>query len=226
MAEREGQVLTLGQGLIGALACIAMVLIAIIGTFGRGAIDGGDAVEVYLVTLGFLAPVFAVFVTSQVPVGGVPRTRTVPVGRILGALGLALALHFAAVLAVTGGDPEVFDLFHPFALFHLVWALAVLGLLSIRLVSYPVKLTDGLLIMLICGAGISAYVQGAMWAADGGRGSAHLFAFAELSPVLGLAQVAWMIAIPALLVRGLKRNLKAIAPGGGEVPEAPAKPAG
>ncbi len=214
VAEREGPVLDLGTGLLGLAACAGPVFAATLGIQ-----SGGVPSRLYLhepefcvSNLALLAPAFALFVMSQVPVGGAPSGRTVPVARILASLALALGLHFSATgVALVGGLGEILRVFQPYPLLYLSWAALVLGLLSIRIVAYPLGLMDRLVALLVAACIVHAAIQGGEWGVMGVAADDPLFSLSSISPVLGGLQAAWMVAIPVLLLWALRQNVGAIA---------------
>jgi hypothetical protein len=206
VAGREGPALASAEALVGAVTATWMVLVAVPGWDDPWRSDVDELY--YVLTLGLLAPVLGLLVMSRVPVGDVPPAlRRVPLRRLAGELAVVLGIHLGAVLCVAS-DPIGLGIFHPVALFYLAWSAAVLGLLAVRLVAFPVGVVSGVWVAFCGLCLLVAFGHAAAWSAEPeDLDLAHVFALSELSPLLGVLQAALTVWIPVSLVRTLRRNL-------------------
>jgi hypothetical protein len=101
---------------------------------------------------------------------------------------------------------------HPVALGWLAWCVVVLGLIAIRVVAIPAKVTANLWAGFCAMSLLVGFGQVVYWVESSRHHDLEdVFAMSELSPVLGLVQVALTIWIPWSLVRHLRKNLRAIS---------------
>lgn len=209
IAGRDGPALTRVEALVGLLTATVLALITVpyIDDMWR---QDNDEVY-YMMTLALLAPSLTLLMMSRVPVGDLPpNMRRLSLPRLLGELAVGMGIHLLAVLLISR-DPLSFGVFHPVSLAYLVWCGAVLGLLAVRAVAYPVSILNGVWLAFCTLALSVAFGHAAVWSAETGHlGLSHVFALGELSPVLGLIQVALTVFIPLSLVRALRKNLAAI----------------
>lgn len=208
VAGRSGPALTRTEALVGAVTAIILAMMTIPVWNDPWRQDTDELF--YFLTLALLAPAMAILVMSRVPMGDLPPSlRRVPLKRILGELGAMLGIHLVAVLAICA-DPLGFGGFHPVSMVYLLWCAGVLVLLSVRAVAYPMTILSGLW-TVFCGIGlVVGFVHAVMWAADKHLDAMDVVGLAQLSPLLGLAQVVLLVWIPVSLVRGLRKNLAGI----------------
>ena len=202
IAASSGPTLRRGEAFVGA----AMIVLASL-LVPHGSVDF-RAPEL-VGTLALVVVPFMLLVMARVPVGVLVGTGDAGrramrgvVLRCLGEFGAFVALHvFAATLLWWDG---------PWALsrtegsLHLVWALAVAGLVAIRVVVVPTRLLGALYLGFCLLMALVAYVTGAVFLVDGGGGSAF-FALSHLSPMLGAAEALLWIVIPWSLLRAPRR---------------------
>ena len=188
-----------------AAAAVTLHAVAVLPDY-----DNTNAIPAYFVSLGLAALPWQLILGGRVPVGDGPAAmRAIPLrGIMLELLGF-VALHAAVLVAVFGPDHVPLSFFGGL---HLLWALAVLGLLAVRLVALPTGIVGGLFAMLSFGAiyfelGMAALFAAAADPTDPYRPSVpSVFVLFEASAVLGLLQLALTVAIPVVLVRTLKQG--------------------
>lgn len=190
--------------LIGAVTCIGLVNVAMPD------LTYNDEFVRQYIGLAMLALPLSLLLMSRVPTGDShPRMRRVPVPKLLLEFGAWGVLHMVLVTVLFGVSVESL---HPVALGWLMWCTIVLGLIAIRVVAVPGKVAANLWAGF-CGMSLMVgFAQAIFWA----ESSRHhdlgdVFAMSELSPVLGLVQVALTIWIPLSLVRHLRKNLRKIS---------------
>ncbi|KIG14374.1 hypothetical protein DB30_06849 [Enhygromyxa salina] len=199
-----GVLLDRWSALIGALTCIALVNVAIPD------LNHSEAFVRQYIGLAMLALPLALLLMARVPTGdGHPRMRAVPVPALLLEFGGWGVLHFVTVAVVFGSS---ISSLHPVALGWLMWCTAVLALIAIRIVAVPSKVAANLWAGFCAMSLTVGFAQAVFWAeASQPRDLGEVFAMTELSPVLGLVQVALTIWIPVSLVRHLRKSLRAIS---------------
>ncbi len=185
----------------------AMVGIAMLSTLTLLSVPEG-ATQAWLGTLAMLVMPMQVLVMGRVPVGDAPAgTTRVRVGALLGEFAAFVAIHAVLAAAIVGlgwlGD------LRPAASLQLGWGLLVAALVSIRVVAAPAKLPTLVWAGFAYVLAIVTFVTGAINIASlrqpYGARSEVLFALWEASPVLGLVQAAFTLAIPVLFVRALRQ---------------------
>lgn len=197
---RQGAPLGSSAALFGALTCIALINLAIpaeVDTQEKG-------LRMYLGLAGLAIP-FTILLMARVPVGDdPPRMRRVPVAKLLAEFAAWGAAHIVVAALLTF---EIGYFLHPVALLWIGWCVLTLGLITIRMVSLPSNIAAHLFVGF-CGASlIMGYVQAIFWAFDRNHSVDHVFALGEVSPVLGLVQIAVTFGVPLLLLRNLRKNL-------------------
>lgn len=199
----DGTLLTGTQASIGALVCMLLVSIAF-----PDLSDNEAAVRQYF-GLAMLALPCVALLMARVPTGDGPASmRKISVPRLLLEFGGWAAGYFVLSALFFGTSCEAL---HPVALGWLAWCVLVSGLLAIRQVSVQTKVAANVWAAFCAFALTVGFFQACMWALDrGGHDLEEVFIFFDLSPVLGLMQVALAVWIPVSLVRHLRHNLGAI----------------
>jgi hypothetical protein len=200
---KQGASLSPGVALLGALTCIGLINLAI--PFDTNE----EGLRMYLGLAGLAIP-FTILLMARVPVGDdPPRMRRVPVAKLLAEFAGWGAAHVVVALVVAIGLNEFDDghSLHPVALLWIGWCVVTLGLIAIRVVSIPANIPTHLFIGF-CGASlIMGFVQAIFWAFERNHSIENVFALSEVSPVLGLLQVAVTFGVPLLLLRNLRKKL-------------------
>jgi hypothetical protein len=199
----DGALLTRAHALIGALTCIALVNVAIPHEGYQA-----EALRQY-VGLGILAlPFFALFLTRVPTTDGPPRMRKVPVGKLLLEFASWGVAHIVVVGVLFGLDLQAM---HPIALSWLGWCVLVLGLIAIRIVATPGKVAANVWAGFCAFSLVLGFAQSVYWGVEGRhRDLEDVFVMMQLSPVLGLIQIALTVWIPVSLIRHLRSNLGSI----------------
>jgi hypothetical protein len=199
----DGALLSRGHTLIGALTCIALVNVAI----PPQAYDA-QALRQYI-GLGMLAlPFFALFLARVPTSDGPPRMRKVPVPALLLEFLSWGVAHVVLVGIVFGLAPQGL---HPVALNWMLWCVVVLGLLAIRVVATPGKVASNVWAGFCAFSLTLGFGQSVYWGVERGNHELEeVFVLMQLSPVLGLIQIALTVWIPVSLVRHLRANLGSI----------------
>jgi hypothetical protein len=87
----------------------------------------------------------------------------------------------------------------------------VLGLIAMRIVATPSKVSANLWAGFCTFSLLLGFGQSVFWGVDGGHKDIDdVFVMMQLSPVLGLLQIALVVWIPLSLVRHLRSNLGSI----------------
>jgi hypothetical protein len=192
------------EGLVLAATVSVLAIVAVVEPLHR---EVGEALLV--VSLAVVLPSLIALTSARVPVGDVPAClRRVPARALLGELTLWVALHVGLVVLVWSAVGErafVRHLWHAGALVHMAWAIAVAGLLAIRVTALPVSVQGLFWAAFVGAASFSGYVFGAGAIADGDTTTPFL-ALTELSPMLGLAQAVLLVWIPWSLARAIRRG--------------------
>ena len=148
------------------------------------------------------------------PVGDAPTgTKRVQVGALLGEFAAFVGIHAVLATAIVGtgwlGD------LRPIATMQIAWGLAVAALVSIRVVAAPAKLPTlvwaGFGFVLAIVTFVTGTINIATLRQPYGNRSEVLFALWQASPVLGVVQAAFTLAIPVLFVRALRQPARADA---------------
>lgn len=197
---REGPLLGRTQALLGALTCIVLVNIAVPDT-GRDA----EALRHYM-GLGLLALPMMLLLMGRVPLGDGPaRMRRVPVLMLLAEFAAWAAAHVLFAGLVWGVDAQTL---HPVALAWMAWCVGVLGLIAIRIVSVPANIWTNVWTGFCAVSLMVGFGQSVFWGLENGhRDIEDVFVFMQISPVLGLMQIALTVWIPLSMVRHLGRHL-------------------
>lgn len=200
IAARPGPLLEAPATLLGALTCIVLIHVALLEVDEEG-------LRLYL-GLAALALPFSLLLMARVPIGDEPpRMRRVPAPRLLAEFA---AWQVAHIIVACGFERHAEGILHPIALLYLGWCVVVLGLIAIRLVSYPARLLDHLFLGF-CGASLlMGFIQAVYWSLERHPEVEDVFALSRVSPVLGLVQVAVTVAVPIVLARSLSKNLGSI----------------
>jgi len=208
VAGRTQPSLTRVEGFIAAATTMALAF-AVLPDF-----KNNHAVEVYFVSLGLACVPWMLVLSGRVPVGDGPSSlRTIPLRTIMLELAAYVAGHAIIVTAIFGLGHIPFA---PMGAFHLVWALAVMGLLAVRMVAVPTNILGSLFALLCLGAIAFEMVSAGVFVAAAVpdayyRHAPHPFVLFEASAVLGLIQLALTVAIPLLLVRTLRKGSAGLA---------------
>jgi hypothetical protein len=199
----DGALLTRAQALLGALTSIALVNVAI-----PAQAHEAEAVRQY-VGLGMLSlPFFALFMARVPTSDGPPRMRKVPAPALLLEFASWGVAHIVLAGLMFGFDSQAL---HPVALAWMGWCVLVLGLIAIRIVATPGKVSANLWAGFCAFSLVFGFAQSVYWGVDGSRKDFDdVFVMMQLSPVLGVLQIALMIWIPLSLVRHLRSNLGSI----------------
>ena len=198
---RDGAPLSFSQAGFGALVCMALVLIAFpdLGSHEY-------AVRQYI-GLAMLALPLSLLFMGRIPTSdGPPNMRTIDLRRLLLEFGGWAAIYFVGA-GLLGTDA---DAFHPVALGWLAWCVLVVGLLCVRVVAAPTKIAGNLWAGFCVFTVFVSFVHAGIWGMDGGRGPEEVFLFADISPVLGLIQVALVVWVPISLIRHLRNSLGSV----------------
>ncbi len=198
---REGPLLTSGQALLGAITCVVMVNVAIPSE--DLALRSDDPMR-HFVGLAMLALPFALLLMARVPIGDLPpKLQRIRVVRLLAEFAAWGAIHIVGSALLSGS----LDGLHPVSLAWLGWCIAVLGLLAIRVVATPGRIA-GHVWAGFCAMSLAlAFGQSVYWGVERSPDVEEVFVLMELSPVLGLIQIALTVWIPISLVRHLRQNL-------------------
>jgi hypothetical protein len=191
----------------------AFVGVAVLSTLTLLAVPEG-ATQAWLGTLAMLVMPMQIFVMGRVPVGDAPAgTARVRTGALLGEFAAFVAIHAVFATAIVGVG--WLDDLRPVSTLQLGWGLAVAALVSIRVVAAPAKLPVLVWAGFAYVLAIITFVTGAINLASARQPYGHrtelLFALWEASPVLGLVQAAFTLAIPVLFVRALRQPTRADA---------------
>ncbi len=200
--------LTRIEGLVAA-AVVTVMGIAVVPEF-----DHNDAVPAYFVSLGLAAIPWQLILAGRVPLGDGPsRLRTLPLRGLMLELGAFAAIHALLLTAIFG--PAAIP-WTAVGAFHLVWALAVLGLVAVRMVAVPMHVLGSLWTMVSLGAVCFELVSAGVFAAAtseamyGPSAPLPLVMF-EVSAVLGMAQLVLTVLIPLSLLRILRKGSAGLA---------------
>ncbi|HVI00705.1 MAG TPA: hypothetical protein VM869_18430 [Enhygromyxa sp.] len=198
---RRGAPLSPGAALLGALTCVGLINLALPFDHVK------EGVRMYLGLAGLSVP-FTILLMARVPIGDEPpRLRRVPVAKLLGEFAGWGAAH--VVVAVVMPDFAPHSL-HAVALLWIGWCVVTLGLIAIRVVAVPTSILAHLFVGF-CGASlIMGYLQAIYWAFERNHRIDDIFAMSEVSPVLGLVQVAVTFGVPLMLLRILRKNLSSL----------------
>ena len=201
---RNGPLLGALPALLGAATCVVLVNVALPTDID----NSRDAIRHFL-GLAMLAFPLALLLMARVPTGDGPaKMRKVPVPALLGEFAAWGAIHAFAIAVLFGTDLQAM---HPVSLLWMAWCIGVLGLIAIRVVSVPSTVASSLWAGF-CGMSlILGFAQAMFWGVDRGHHDFEdVFVMMQLSPVLGLIQLALTIYIPVSLVRHLRKNLGSI----------------
>jgi hypothetical protein len=199
-----------GEALVGAV--VAMVLVTT-----ANPPHPWRAEEFYLLNLGLLSIPLAILLMMRAPTGDVPPAmRRTPVGSLVGEfVGWAgLYLLLAAMLIREG---SMWLLWQPVALLYGGWFLVVAALLALRVAVAPMTFASRLWAGVCVAMLAVAFGETAVWARSGEElfhRDRAVFAFSELSPLLGLVQAALTVAVPWTLLRALRRPASVAPPTG------------
>jgi hypothetical protein len=169
---------------------------------------GRDVTESWMATLAMLVMPMQIFIMARVPSGDVPSgAGRVRLGALLAEFAGFVAIHTALALVVLG-PAWVCDV-GPISALQLAWGLAVAALVSIRVVAAPARLPALVWAGFAYVVAIVTFATGvgniAMHRSTGHSANEILLALWEVSPALGLGQLALTLAIPVLFVRALQR---------------------
>jgi hypothetical protein len=183
-----------------AVAAITLIGLAI-GAMPEFRSD--DVMPMYFLSLALLVIPFQVLVMARVPTGDGPaKLRKIPVSGLFAELGSWVGAHALVVLAVYGAG---FD-FSIGGAFYLAWALGVAALCAVRLAAMPLKPLSAVFVCFSLFTAAVGYGVAAACFASAAYAKGEFFGLFDVSPILGLVQIAVTIAIPWGLVRALQRD--------------------
>ena len=168
-----------------------------------------NAVPAYFVSLGLVALPWMLILGGRVPVGDGPaKLRTIPLLGIMVELLGYVAIHTVVLVSIFGIEHVPWTAMGGF---HLVWALAVMGLVAVRMVALPTNIVGSLFVMLSLAAVCFEFVSAGIFAAAAEHSMYSPsvpapFVLFEASVVLGLMQLALTVVIPVALVRALRKG--------------------
>lgn len=197
-----------GEALLGAGVSVALIMLA--NPLHQHTYSPTDF---YLGNLALALVPMALLLMMRVPLGDTPPAlRRVPFASLLGEFAVAVGLYLAVAVGMVGLDRAVL-LVSPVALAYLVWMVAVVGLLAIRVVALPMTLLAKVWAGVgVIGVGV-AFAHVVQWSRHDFRPSISPLMLWDASPLLGLLQLVLMVLIPVLLVRTLQnRGRRAAAP--------------
>ena len=195
---RTQTALTRGESLVAA---VTLVLLAV---SAMPEFDPGDAVPVYFLSLALVLIPFQVLLMGRVPTGDGPaKLRKVPLSRLLLEFALWTAIHAAVVFVALGGNFA----FSIAGAFYLVWALTVAAFIAVRFAAIPMRLLSGVYACFALFAAMLSFGLAAALFEDSFHASSDaFFVLFEASPLLGIVQIALMVAIPWTFVRSLSKG--------------------
>lgn len=195
--------LTRAEGFVAAGLTLMLALV-VVPDF-----KDSNAVAAYFVSLGLVALPWMVILGGRVPVGDGPsKLRTIPLRTIMLELLGYVAIHTTVLVAIFGVDHIPWT---AMGAFHLVWALAVMGLVAVRMVAIPTNIVGSLFVMLSLGAVCFEFVSAGIFAAAAEHSMYSPavpapFVLFEASAVLGIMQLMLTVVIPVALVRALRKG--------------------
>lgn len=199
VGELAPSALRRGEALVGAF--VSSVLVTIANPWNDRSYNPGDF---YLVNFGLVLVPLTVLLMMRVPQAEAPTAmRRIPVGSLLAEFTVAVAVFFAISVGCMGVQ-HLSVLSSPVALAYLVWTIAVAGLLAIRVAALPMSLLAKLWAGLCTIGLLVSFVHTHEWARHPHSEPSKIFAFSEVSPVLGVIQALLVVLIPVLLLRALK----------------------
>lgn len=161
---------------------------------------------IYVATLVLLCPIFGVLLMGRVPQSALPKMRKVALGALLGEILAWGGLH-ALLVAMVAPHPS--ELFSPVAFLYAAYVLAVGGLVCVRVAAAPVRVLSAIGIAFAFPVLLMAGAHVVGWLVDPAGDIEHIFAASELGAGMGFAQLLTMIAVPTLLIRGIKKRVSA-----------------
>lgn len=165
--------------------------------------------EFYLLNLVLVSVPLGILLMMRVPQVDVPLAhRQIPVVGLLGEFATNVGLFLAISVGIMGLD-RLTILDSPVALAYTAWTIAVAGLIAIRVAALPLKLLSKVW-LAVCMIGLgAAFIHAVEWARRPSHGAEDIFALWQVSPLLGVVQIALLIAIPVTLVRALRNPASA-----------------
>jgi hypothetical protein len=195
--------LTRAEGFVAA-ALTLMLALVVVPDF-----KDSNAVPAYFVSLGLVALPWMLILGGRVPVGDGPsKLRTLPLRSIMLELLGYVAIHTTVLVAIFGVEHVPWT---AMGAFHLVWALAVMGLVAVRMVALPTNIVGSLFVMLSIAAVCFEFVSAGIFAASAEHSMYSPsvpapFVLFEASVVLGIMQLLLTVVIPVALVRALRKG--------------------
>jgi hypothetical protein len=188
-------------------AWVAVAVLSLASMLALPELEHGDfGPPVLVISLALLAVPLQLVLMARVPMGDGPtRGQHVPVGELLGEYATWIGAHGAlAIVVVVGAGGSLHEV-DPIGLLHLGWAFLVAGLLAIRITARPTTAVGAIAVVVSAIAVCFEFGTGAVFAVDRGEPFALVPLF-EVSPALGLAQLAMLVLVPWLLFRSLRRS--------------------
>jgi hypothetical protein len=155
-----------------------------------------DSSEAAGLAMMLAIPVLLIGAMGRVPVGDPSARASYPLLRGLGELSLPWLVAFGAL-----GAMGIHMFSTPLVWPWLLWCVVVLQLVAVRSVIAPVGVAGGALLLWTV---FTAMVAVAEVGVRAERLTPHLFMFSELSPMLGALEGLSLIAVPLLLLAGVR----------------------
>lgn len=196
--------LTRAHTIVGAAVAVGWI-VGSVGCATTTVTRDADSL-IYVSTLVLLCPIFGLLLMGRVPQSALPKMRKVRIAALLGEILAWGGLHGLLVLLVA---PHPTALLSPVGMLYTAYVLAVGGLVCLRIASAPVRILSAVGLALAFPVLMMAGAHMAAWMIDPLTDLRHVFAAGNLDPGMGFAQLLVMIAVPTLLVRGIKQRVSA-----------------
>lgn len=193
--DRVVSPLTRGEAVLATLiVSLVCTLTALVATAERPESGG-----LPLGTLAMLVLPLAALLVARVPATQGETRRDIDLPTRMLELAAFTGVHFGVLLLLSPASL----LLAAEGLLHATWAVAVTGLTALRLLSPGNRWLVGTWGGFCLLSAAIMMVNGAELVREHSRG--EMFALFEVSPVLGTLQVVFVVAIPLLLVHGIRR---------------------
>jgi len=201
VGRRSASALTRPEALLGAVVTMVLVVLA-----NPARHDGYNATAAFfLLNIALMSIPFVILMMMRTPVTDLGEKRApLPLMSLLGELFLWTGLLGALTLLVLDRSISIGRI-HPVFVTYLVWYLAVLGMMAIRVVAMPMGLLARAGIALSALFTMLAFPQMAIWMKNS-PDIDSLVLLGQVSPFLGAVQAALLVAIPVMLWRSLRRR--------------------